>query len=151
MRAPLPPRRLASPSRYPRSSVDCDGRIRVEVNPNGTGGVDYDRRARADRATQPPGEDVAVAAGRHPRRNRGVHDGALPVDGDEPLVAPRERDRVLAVIPPVVEVGSRDSLAQPHHAHNGGLALPPHPPPPPPPPPAPRPPPPPRPAPPPPR
>src|SRR5436190_2064749 len=88
------------------SSIDRNGGSRCEREMDSLPRVYLYRSA---------GYQVQVRAGRHPRGDRGVEAGRLVIDRDEPLLAARERDRVGAVVPPVIDVAARHDVAEAHH------------------------------------
>src|SRR6267143_5342556 len=82
--------------------------------------MDGARCIDGDRATR---QQVEIGSGRHARRDGRIETGRAVVDRDEPLSAPREGNRVGAVVPPMVYVGARDDMAEAHHLQDRGVVM----------------------------
>src|SRR2546423_87436 len=96
------------------SSIDRNGGSRSKSQVNRARGVDRYRTT---------GNQIQIRTCRHPRGNGGIEAGRLVVDGNEAFIAARERDRVGAVVPPVVDIGARDDMPEAHHVQNRGIAV----------------------------
>jgi hypothetical protein len=102
-------------NRYRR--VGRQGKLQASARVYHDAGSDTARTATA--ATQ----KVAVGPGRKARRDRCADRAAFPVYRDEPFVAPRESDRVGAVIPPVIQVSAGDDATKADHAREIRIAM----------------------------
>src|SRR5690349_14133236 len=96
------------------SSIDRNGGSRCKDE------VDGVTRVYLYRTT---GDQIQVTAGRHPGGDGGVQAGGLVVDRDEALGAARERDRIGAVVPPVVDVRPRHDMPKAHHVPDRRIAM----------------------------
>src|ERR1041384_2221384 len=96
------------------SSIDRNGGSRCKNEGDGV------TRVYLYRTT---GDQIQVTAGRHPGGDGGVQAGRLVVDRDEPLGTARKGNRIGAVVPPVVDVGARDHVAEAHHLQNRRVAV----------------------------
>src|SRR6266481_372176 len=88
------------------SSVDRNGRSRGKSEVNGVSRIDQYRAA---------GDQIQIRTGRHAGGDGGIQPDGLVVDRDEALVAARKRDRIRAVVPPVIDVAPGDDAAEAHH------------------------------------
>src|SRR5437667_102774 len=68
-------------------------------------------------------DQIQVCPGRHPRGDGRIETARLVVDRNEALVAARKRDRIRAVVPPVVDIASRDHVPEAHHVLDRGIAV----------------------------
>src|SRR2546425_6549698 len=96
------------------SSVDRNGRSRGKSEVNGVTRI-YQYRAA--------GDQIQIRTGRHAGGDSSIEADGLVVDRDEPLVAARKRDRVRAVVPPVIDVAPGDDPAETHHLQDRGIAM----------------------------
>src|SRR4051794_4369205 len=69
------------------------------------------------------GDQIQIGPGGHTGRDGGVENRGLVVDRDKALVAARKRDRIRAVIPPVIDVGPGDQMPETHHVLDRRIAV----------------------------
>src|ERR1700682_1833425 len=102
-------------NRYRR--VGRQGKLQPSARVYDDAGSDTARTAAA--ATQ----EGAVGPRRKARRDRCADRTSFPAYRDEPFVAPRESDRVGAVVPPVIQVSAGDDATKANHPREIRIAM----------------------------
>src|SRR6266516_788040 len=96
------------------SSIDRKGGPGREGEMNGACSIDHDSVTS---------QQIAVGSRRHGRRDGYVEARRAVVDRDESFRAARKRDRIRAVVPPVVDVRPRHDMAKAHHVPDRWIAM----------------------------
>src|SRR5579859_1122223 len=96
------------------SSIDRNGRSRGKSEVHRACGIDLNRSA---------GNEVEIRPGGHAGRDGRVETRGFVVDRDKTFGAARERNRIGAVVPPMIDVGASDPVPEADHLENRRIAV----------------------------